>query len=176
MPMNVGRYKKVRFNISYNLWRKNFNIYASSSLDYSHINYPIGISKPSTKNISALLMLNCRYTIAGKYNIFTNSWYRTPYITTNQKIDYTLGVNIGVSTSLLSKRLTISFTASDVFNRAVSPSTVTSWYSNSIRTSEFNYDGRALSLTLSYTLNHLKTKFKKTDDYDDFINRAASRK
>ena len=120
-------------------------------------------------------MVNCRYTIAKKYNIFTNSWYRSPYITTNQKIGYTLGVNIGISTSLLKKSLSISLTASDLFNRAVSPSTVTSFFSTSIRKSKFDYDGRSISISLSYTLNPLKIKYRKTDDYDEFNSRAASR-
>ncbi|MBD5199502.1 MAG: outer membrane beta-barrel protein [Bacteroidales bacterium] len=174
-PLNVGRYKKLQYDISYNLWRRNFNLFATGSLEYAHLSYPKEVSNPSSKNISGLIMVNCRYTIAKKYNIFTNSWYRSPYITTNQKIGYTLGVNIGISTSLLKKSLSISLTASDLFNRAVSPSTVTSFFSTSIRKSKFDYDGRSISISLSYTLNPLKIKYRKTDDYDEFNSRAASR-
>ena len=174
-PQNVGRYKKLQYNISYNLWRRNFNLFATGSLEYAHLSYPKDVSTPSSKKISGLIMVNCRYTIAKKYNIFTNSWYRSPYITTNQKIGYTLGVNIGISTSLLKNSLNISLTASDLFSRAVSPSTVTSFFSTSIRKSKFDYDGRSISISLSYTFNRIKTKYKDVDNYNDFNNRAASR-
>ncbi|MDE7093003.1 MAG: outer membrane beta-barrel family protein, partial [Muribaculaceae bacterium] len=38
-PLNVGRYKKLQYNISYNLWRSNFNLFATGSLEYAHLSY-----------------------------------------------------------------------------------------------------------------------------------------
>lgn len=174
-PINIGRYKRGQVNITYNLWKNNFNIYSKVAFDHTTINYPIGVGKPSSNKLSALLMLNCRYTIAGRYNIFTNSWYRSPYISTNQRIGHTLGVNLGISTSFFNRSLNVSLTASDIFNRAVSPSASTTWFGDSVRKSIFNYDGRAISLNLAYTLNNLRIKFKKSNDFDDFNTRAASR-
>ncbi len=174
-PLNGGHFKKVDFDITYNLWQRKFNVYASSIFSFSKNKYPVFSSTDTKKQFSWMLMLNARYTIAGKYNIFTNSWYKTPYQYGNMHIGHTLGVNLGASSSFLKGKLKVSLTCYDIFNNTVSPSSSRIFSNNVMRYSKFNYDGRCVTLSISYTFNKVKTTFERDDSYDNYTRRTESR-
>lgn len=174
-PLNGSRFNKVNFDITYSLWHRKYNIYASSILTFSKNRYPVFSGFDTQKQFSWMLMLNARYTIAGKYNIFTNSWYKTPYRYGNERFGHTLGVNLGASSSFLKGKLKVSLTCYDIFNNTVSPSSSRKFSNNVMRYSKFNYDGRCVTLSISYIFNKVKTSFERDDSSESYTRRTESR-
>lgn len=174
-PQNLGKQDNFKLNISYNVWNPKYNISLSTSLDYTTFKMP-GNSLFGVQNkLSAMIMLNARYTLGKRFNIFTNSWYRSPYIGLNQTIGYTMALNIGISASFLKKSLNVSLSGSDLLNTAVSPTSAWTYSYNFKRFNKFDYDGRTIVLSVSYSINSIKTKFEKSDSYADFLDRTSER-
>ena len=130
----------------------------------------------NTQNqLSWVLSLNARYTIAGKYNLFTYSWYRTPYRYANQRFGHTLGVNVGISTSFLKKSLKVSITGQDLFNRMVSPTTLRTLSNNVVKYVKNDRDGRSVNISITYTFNNIKTSFERDDSDSTYKQRTEQR-
>lgn len=174
-PQNEGKYKIVDLDLTYSLWHRKYNIYASTILKHSSNEYPVLGGKETHNQLSWMLMLNARYTIAGKYNIFTNSWYQTPTWSANMRMGHTLGVNIGISTSFLKNKLKVTLTGYDLFNKTVSPSSSRIYSNNVMRNTKFDYDGRSISLSITYTFNKVKTSFDRDYSSDGYTRRTESR-
>ncbi len=174
-PENGGKTQNVRFNLTYNIWKRKFNVYASSRLDYSSNKYSALGGMTTQDQISWMLSLNARYTIAEKYDLFTYSWYRTPYRSVNQRFGHTLGMNVGVSTSFLKKKLKVSITGQDLFNRMVSPTTLRTVSNNVVRYTKNDRDGRSVNVSISYTFNSIKTSFERDDSDSSYKQRTEKR-
>lgn len=174
-PINEGHYKNVRLDLTYSLWNRKYNVYASSLVSYSSNEYPAIDGMAKYRQWSWMLMLNARYTFAGRYNVFTNSWYQTPSRFGNRRMGHTLGVNIGMSATFIKNKLKISLSGNDLFNKAVSPTTLWSYSNNVARFTKNNHDGRCVSISITYTFNKVKTSFERDDSYEGFVNRASER-
>lgn len=174
-PINGGHYRNVRLDLTYSLWNRKYNVYASSLVTYSTNEYPAIDGMETSRHLSWMLMLNARYSFGGRYNVFTNSWYQTPSRFGNKRMGHTLGVNVGVSATFLKNKLKISLSGNDLFNKAVSPTTLWSYSNNVARFTKNNYDGRCVSRSITYTFNKVKTSFERDDSYDGFVNRTSER-
>ena len=174
-PENSGKNRNLSFDITYSIWQRKYNVYASSLLEYSSHKYSALGSMNTQNQLSWMLSLNARYTIAGKYNLFTYSWYRTPYRYANQRFGHTLGVNVGISTSFLKKSLKVSITGQDLFNRMVSPTTLRTLSNNVVKYVKNDRDGRSVNISISYTFNNIKTSFERDDSDSTYKQRTEQR-
>ncbi len=174
-PENGGKTQNLRFNLTYSVWKRKFNVFASSLFEYSSNKYSELGSMTTQDQLSWMISLNARYTIAGKYNLFTYSWYRTPYRNANQRFGHTLGVNVGVSTSFLKEKLKVSITGQDLFNRMVSPTTLRAVSNGVVRHTKNDRDGRSVNVSISYTFNSIKTSFERDDSDSNYKQRTEKR-
>lgn len=174
-PCNGGKYNEVAYNLTYGMWQRKYNVFATSILTWSRNRYPFLGGIDTQHQLNWLLMLNARYTIAGKYDLFTNSWYQSPRRFGNQRMGHTLGANVGISASYFKDKLQVTLAGYDLLNKSVSPSSSRTYSNNVTRYSRFDYDGRCVSLSITYTFNTVRTSFERDDSSDEYTRRTESR-
>ena len=88
---------------------------------------------------------------------------------------HTLGANVGISASYFKDKLQVTLAGYDLLNKSVSPSSSRTYSNNVTRYSRFDYDGRCVSLSITYTFNTVRTSFERDDSSDEYTRRTESR-
>lgn len=175
-PENIGKSDSWKFNTIYNYFKKGFNFYGMGELFYSKSSFPYLGGNVSESKLNAMLYWLASYTLQKKWDFFTNGWYTSPKLMNGEHVGYALCLNMGVSTNFFRKRLYISLSVNDIFDKMVTPSYMTIHSNNTDYWRRNKYDTRGISLTLRYTFNSLRTKFEKVRGNEDILDRATEEK
>lgn len=170
-PENINHSQGWDIGIDYSLSLDKFNFSAYGYLTGDYIKY-ISLGKETLyKSLYTNLGGNISYNFYHNLEIFTNTFYMSPWRDGTSKIGYSLGTNVGISGRFFKKKLYVSVTGEDLFAKSVTP-----WWTNNYNDTEYwrrnRYDTRGVRFTLRYTFNTIKSPFKSRSGNDNFLRRA----
>ncbi|MEG2673960.1 MAG: outer membrane beta-barrel family protein [Muribaculaceae bacterium] len=174
-PENIGKSDYFKLSINYNYSIKGLNLYLQGQLSHSTSDYFYLGENIKEKQFNAMINWMASYNIKKKWNIFLNGWYISPKLASGMNMGHSLCTNFGASTSFFKKKLNITLAIYDIFNNMVSPSSVTIKSNNVYYHKKNDYDTRSLSLTVRYTFNTVKTKFKESSGNKDLLDRVIDK-
>jgi hypothetical protein len=169
-PMNINHSQSWDVGINYSLSTNKFNFSTDGYLTYDYIKYQYLGKETPYKNLHVFLDGNVDYTY-NNFEIFANTFYMSPWRDGTQKVGYSLGTDVGVSSRFFKKKLYVAVTANDLFDKSVTPS-----WTNNYGDTEYwrhnRYDTRGVNFTLRYTFNTIKSPFKSRSGNDSLLKRA----
>lgn len=174
-PDNTGKSDAWELSTIYNYFSKNFRLYCMGQLYYSKASYPYLDEIRTESKFNAMLYYTASYTLKNSWNIFTNGWYTSPKLIGSKHVGYSLCLNIGTSASFFKKKLNVSLSINDIFNKMITPTYMMTHSNNTDYWRRNKYDSRGVSLTLRYTFNSIKIKFEKAKGNEDILDRAIDK-
>jgi hypothetical protein len=169
-PDNINHLNSWDIGTNYSLSTGKFDFSTTCYLTYDKIKYPYLDKETSYNTLHVYLSGDISYSYHN-YEIFANTNYMSPWRNGTQKMGYTLNTDIGIADYFFKKKLYIAVSGNDLFAKSVTP-----WWTNNYGDTEYwrrnRYDTRSVNFTLRYTLNVIKSPFKRKSGNESILKRA----
>ena len=163
MPISSDRYTMLNADVSYSIDSRDgrFTSEFDAGADYVTSTYTANNRRTTNRHGSFNVSVDLGWAFIKNWRLFGDLFYQTPRMNAGYRYDYQLSSNIGISARLLKKRLRVSLTANELFNRGVAPTATRFTYLNVYERVRNDYNLRGVSLSLSYNFNDFRSKYRR---------------
>lgn len=163
-PINSDYTNYCSFGISYNANIYDFRVNAEGKYSYQYTKLPQldGLLNSSYSQHNIYLSCDVSRRFWGNADAYVRVSYMSPWYDSNKRIGETLGINLGVSKMFFDNKLRVAFELQDLAAKETTPywelefNGICQWQRN-------RYDTRGAKLSLRYTFNSIKTRYKKAN-------------